>query len=168
MDDHLTKPYSRATLAGVIERWVPTARLLGRGDADKECTEPAGERIRSEGSTAPDDVLAPDALEQLASIPGAETSGLVDRVITVYLETSLPLGGVIREACERGTPEEVARAAHRLKSSSREIGANRVAKLSDELEQIARAGGLGGVDELAAQLERELESVRQRLESRRE
>ena len=96
MDDHLTKPYSRATLAGVIERWVPTARLLGRGDADKECTEPAGERIRSEGSTAPDDVLAPDALEQLASIPGAETSGLVDRVITVYLETSLPLGGVIR------------------------------------------------------------------------
>ena len=81
--------------------------------------------------------------------------------------TCLPLGIVIRQAAEGGDPVELSRAAHRLKSNSFEIGAERAAKLCEELEQMARAGILIGTAPLAVRLEGELQRVREELESRR-
>ena len=46
-------------------------------------------------------------------------------------------------------------------------GGVRVAKLSDELEQVVRSGSLDGSDVLATQLNRELDLVREKLEARR-
>ncbi len=166
MDDHLTKPFSQAGLVGVIERWLP-ALFEGKPRL------PTGESAsvddgdtRSPGATESCEVLNDAALDQLAALPGAEASGLVARVVDMYLETCLSLGSVIRQASDGGDAVELSRAAHRLKSNSFEIGAERAGKLCEELEQMARAGILDGTATLAVRLEGELDRVCEELESR--
>jgi CheY-like chemotaxis protein len=126
MDDHLTKPFSRASLAGMIDKWARQ-----RGDA---VASPSGAAEAAEDRSGEPSALDPTALDQLAAIPGAEKSGLVARVVSLYLETSYPIGAVIRAAAEAGDAGELSSAAHRLKSSSAEVGALRLSALCKELE----------------------------------
>jgi signal transduction histidine kinase/DNA-binding response OmpR family regulator len=156
MDDHLTKPFSRASLARMIEKWArpggSVERLAGNAKAA--------------GGGAGDPVLDPAALGQLAALPGAEKSGLVGRVVSLYLGTSYPIGAVIRAAAEAGDAGELVSAAHRLKSSSSEVGALRLSALCKELEVKGRTNDLDGAVVLAGELQGELERVRHALESR--
>jgi signal transduction histidine kinase/DNA-binding response OmpR family regulator/HPt (histidine-containing phosphotransfer) domain-containing protein len=156
MDDHLTKPFSRATLARMIEKWAKSggrvAPLAAKAEMGEEGVEEA--------------VLDPTALGQLAAISGAEKSGLVARVISLYLGTSYPIGAVIRAAAEAGNASELMNAAHRLKSSSFEVGALRLSALCKELEAKGKRNELDGAVVLAAELQGELERVRHALESR--
>ena len=87
-------------------------------------------------------------------------------MISLYLDTSYPIGAVIREAADRGDAEELASASHRLKSSSAEVGAVRLSELCKKLEVMGRTNALEGASELAADLQRELELVREALEAR--
>jgi len=165
MEDHLTKPFSRANLVEMIERWVSPrsagpARKLPKEPVENTDEESAGADVRE---SAP---LDESALDQLAAIPGADESSLVARVISLYLETSYPIGAVIRKAMELGDADEVSSAAHRLKSSSAEVGALRLAELCKQLEVKGRTNALEGAAAMASELERELERVRQALESR--
>ena len=105
-------------------------------------------------------------LAELESLPGAAESGLVARVIALYLETSYPVGAVIRGAVDAGDAAGIASAAHRLKSSSHEVGAIRLAELCKELEALGRAEDLDQVDALAGRVETELERVYESLSAR--
>jgi signal transduction histidine kinase/DNA-binding response OmpR family regulator len=157
MDDHLTKPFSRANLARMIEKWArPRSVGLAQAKASGEAGAPPGESL----------ALDPSALDQLAALPGAEKSGLVARVVSLYLKTSYPIGAVIRQAAEAGDAGELARAAHRLKSSSAEVGALRLAELCKQLEVKGRTNALDGAVALAVELQSELERVRHALETR--
>ena len=69
-------------------------------------------------------------------------------------------------AAARGDADELAKTAHRLKSSSAEVGARRLAQMCKELEVKGRTQALTGVAELAEELVEELELVRHALESR--
>jgi len=166
MDDHLSKPFSRSSLVGMVERWV---RRPSVEPVRERSDQPAG-GARGEGAgegdatTAP---LDPAALDELAALPGAEKSGLVARVISLYLTTSYPLGSVLRDAAERGDADELASSAHRLKSTSAEVGAKRLAELSRKLEVQSRKRAIATAPGLVAEIERELERVRRALESRR-
>jgi CheY-like chemotaxis protein len=165
MEDHLTKPFSRANLVEMIERWVSSRSA----DPTREQGETMLEDV-SEESIAADVGESPPldaaALDQLAAIPGAGASGLVTRVVSLYLETSYPIGAVIRKAAELSDAEALASSAHRLKSSNAEVGAMRLAELCKDLEVRGRTNALDGAAALASELEHELERVRQALESR--
>ncbi len=166
MDDFLTKPFSRSVLAAMVTRWVRTRSHEEAPGIGANAQYQDGGSGTSREATDPCEVLDAAALDELAELPGAEGSGLVQRVVSLYLETAFPLGGVIREAARRADAVELSRSAHRLKSSSLEIGAQRVATLCDELEQAALAEVLDDVDALAAELEVELARLREKLESR--
>ncbi len=160
MDDHLTKPFSRASLVAMIESWVESANHESheatRGMANDEAP----------GDRAGRNVLDPAALDELASLPSATSSGLVNRVIQLYLDSSYPIGKAVRDAAERGDAEELATSAHRLKSSSAEVGALHAASLCKELEVMGRKGEMGEALTFALELEEELECVREALEAR--
>ena len=160
MDDHLAKPFARANLVEIIERWVDS-----RAPQPARAAEPQPGAQGSAGVQAPSGV-DPRKLEQLAALPGADASGLVGRVCALYLKTSYPIGALIRIAAERDDAGELASAAHRLKTSSAEVGAMRLVELCKALEVKARTNALEGVAAMAAQLEEELERVRQALLAR--
>jgi HPt (histidine-containing phosphotransfer) domain-containing protein len=157
MDDHLTKPFSRDELGRVSSRWLtPTSARFAPGSASS-----AGDEGRDEAG----DVLDRAALDQIGALSGAAGSGLVARVITAYLDTSVPLGEVIAQAWHAADAAAVARAAHRLKSSSAQLGVLRVARACEELERLARAGDLERCEPLVACLGMELDRAREQLEA---
>jgi len=175
MDDHLTKPFSRARLLEMIERWLTVSR--GRAAAQQNPagqTGPAEPIVPATGAPDPSPSqqadadagpLDPTALEQLAAIRPS-SQDLVARVIRLYLDSSESIQTEIREASEHGDAERLARAVHRLKSSSGEVGAVRLAELCRELEVHARSGSLEDAAARVADLERELDRVRAALEAK--
>jgi two-component system sensor histidine kinase/response regulator len=79
-------------------------------------------------------------------------------VIRTYLD-DMPVGlGRMRLAAETGNADELHRTAHSLKSSSGNVGAERLSRLCKALETIGRTGTVEGtlplLDEAADELER--------------
>ncbi len=154
MDDHLTKPFSREDLADVVERWLPASAVR---------SEPASDMQVPAAEAPVEDPLDASALAQLLALGGSQGPAFLERVFTTFLATSLPLGGEIADALRRGAADDVARAAHRLKSSSGQIGALAVSRLCEQLEARVRSGSVAGLEPLAASLQLELERLQQRL-----
>jgi PAS domain S-box-containing protein len=153
MDDYLSKPVKSDALRLKLERWTGPG---GFGEGSKERHEPA-QHIR--GSILDQARLA---ILRGAFEPGA--TGSVAEVIDLFLDEATSQLKTVDDALRREDAAEVTRVAHCLKGSSGIMGATRMAALSGELEnkdpgQDAR--------ELLAQLEIELELVREALESER-
>ena len=157
MDDWLTEPGSQH-LVEMLDNRTPV--LTG----EKSASPVRADSWAGIDPPNSDPVLDDAMLEQLERVSGS--GGLVERVISVYLEKSLPLGSAIRDAAQSGDADELARGAHRLKSGSFEIGARRVGSLCGRLEHAARTCQLDGVESLTGELEFELERLREALESR--
>ncbi|HPP46535.1 MAG TPA: Hpt domain-containing protein, partial [Accumulibacter sp.] len=62
-------------------------------------------------------------------------------------------------AVQEGDADGLRKAAHGMKSSSANVGAEALAALCKELELIGRAGTVDGADELLVQAEQELRQV---------
>ncbi len=167
MDDYLTKPFSRADLADVIDRWVAAEGAPVDGQVEAEEARPESDRDEADDQRGSDEGTLDDSvLDQLAALPNAESSGLVARVVALFVETSYPIGAEIREAAEQGDLEQLRTRAHRLKGSSFEVGAVRLARLCARVEALGREGSLDEAVEIVPELEGELERVREALEAR--
>jgi two-component system, sensor histidine kinase and response regulator len=168
MDDYLTKPFSRASLVGIIERWVrpPRAEQASNAAGPESVTGERRDPLLAVASTQHPPAVNPATLDELAAIPGAATSGLVVRVIALYLQNSASLGEAIGDAAERRDAGALAREAHKLASGSGEVGAAGLAALCKKLETKARAHDLTDAPALVAALRAELERVREALLAR--
>lgn len=98
-------------------------------------------------------VSDPEALSRLREWGGDK---LVGEMVRLFLSQAPDSIAAARTGLETGTPAEVERAAHSLRSSSAQLGASRVHALCAEIESRAAGGHLAGVAELLASLEREL------------
>ena len=72
----------------------------------------------------------------------------------------------LREAVARGDTEEVARAAHGLKSASANVGATVLAESCSALEAFARAGSTEHASRIAAEIDAEYAQVARELGAR--
>ncbi len=98
----------------------------------------------------------PEALERLRRFGGTK---LLTDMITLFLEAMPERVATAREGAERGDAPAVEHALHALKSSSAQLGALRMHRLSVEGEQLAKAGTLEGVSKLLDALDEERERV---------
>ena len=156
MDDHLSKPFARDEIREVIERWTGTRRQ--RSAAARHAThtpEPAS-------ATVPESVDT-SVHSRLRSLEADAGSAVLQRVIEAYLRSSTELERAIRDGLAAEDPLAAARAAHTLKSSSAQVGADHLAILCKELESLGRGGSLEGAPALADQISAQLENVREAL-----
>ena len=93
-------------------------------------------------------------LEQLRSLE-THSAGLVQRVVSAYVQASTELLARLRRNLSRADAQEVFEAAHALKSSSMNVGANRLAEIARALESSARAGDTDYTDTLVGRMEEE-------------
>ncbi len=84
----------------------------------------------------------------LRMLTGVEDLGFAEEVLTSYLQADTLLMEKIRTAHAQGDAESVAKAVHKLKSSSGILGAKSLAKMCAELERHARSGSVGGTGSL--------------------
>jgi HPt (histidine-containing phosphotransfer) domain-containing protein len=105
------------------------------------------------------------ALDRLKRFGGGS---LLGQMIDLFLVAAPERIEAASRAEAAGDAEAVERALHSLKSSSAQLGAVRMQRLSEQGEHRARAGSLEGVAELTSALEEELARVREWLLSARD
>ena len=132
MDDYLSKPYSRAQLETILARWLGPDTIV-------PTAEPAtGASIREERDSA----LNMRFLDQFRELDPDGGLGLIKEIMTVYLDNSLALLRQVEQGLIAGDADALRRAAHSLKSSSANVGAEKLSKLFVKLEALGRDGQL--------------------------
>jgi two-component system, sensor histidine kinase and response regulator len=98
----------------------------------------------------------PDALARLRRFGGDK---LLREMIGLYLDAAPERVAAARAALVTGDVMAAELALHSLKSSSAQLGAARLSRLSDQGEIIARTGALDGIAGIIGEMEGELVRV---------
>ena len=112
------------------------------------------------GLSATDDA----ALDRLRRFGGGK---LLNEMIGLFVSTTPERILAARSGVDTGNTHAVEMALHSLKSSSAQLGAMEMQRLSERGEQLARASTLDGVDRIVADLEDEFARVQTWLERSR-
>ncbi len=130
MDAYLTKPVSLPELQNTLEQWVPSAAQK------KLAPQPSMEALGMLDKKIP---VHPVNLDRARSLLGDDESVLKDFLQTYTKDAEL-LVKQIHQSFVDEDYAEVAAQAHKLKSSSRAMGAEYFGALAADLESLAKSG----------------------------
>jgi len=152
MDDYLAKPFTLAQLREILTRWLKPQTL-------PETAEPVASPPARPADAPSDQPPPPSSVEidktawnAIVALQRPGRPDILAKVLTAYLNDSRILVEEIRNAVETQDADTLAKAAHRLKSSSAQLGALATAAHCKELEQLGRLARLDGAAALLAQL----------------
>lgn len=129
MDDLLGKPFTRADLASLLQRWRPAAE-------PRAPTAP----IAAQATEGP--ALDPAPLEALRALDPAGERGLLQRAIQKFLAYSDEAVSHLAKASRDGDVSNLSRIAHSLKSSSASLGATDLSRQCAAIEKLTADGHL--------------------------
>jgi CheY-like chemotaxis protein/HPt (histidine-containing phosphotransfer) domain-containing protein len=150
MDDYLTKPLQLDHLRNVIERYMPV-------DGSGAATSPSVPQV----SVPPEVTLDVAVLRNLVGRRPGKVREFLARYRTAAQRDRIDL----HAACNAGNAKEAAAIAHKLKSSSRTVGALRLGELCAEIEQAGHAGDLAAVRQQLACFQTTIDEVSAKIES---
>ncbi len=130
MDDYLSKPVSRNAIQTMLARWGGKNRNRRSSDA------PAGEIAAPQRNSE----LCEDALAKLRDLECDDDRGIVQRVMSRFLENAPALLQELRQGGANSDASRLRAASHTLKSTSAVIGAVALAESCAKLEALARQG----------------------------
>ena len=125
VDDYLTKPVPLAQLKATLEQWLPPSVDTSAPPAQALSAMPAGE--------------SPSALDVdvLRRLVGDETD-VLQEFLEEYRGAADRQAGELRAACDRRDAAAARAVAHKLKTSSRCVGALFLGQLCEQLEHAGR------------------------------
>jgi len=127
MDDFLPKPLEMGQLSSLLKKWMPVSATPKQQSSTLKGQAAAKIEQNSNGGNAPIDLIA------LRSIFGDDEKTVVE-VLKEFVEPASSNVEGINVAYAEHSAKGIAYAAHKLKSSSRSIGANGLADLCQTLE----------------------------------
>ena len=133
MDDYMSKPFRSEEMLAMIERWA------GDRSAEKKKQMPPENDIKPEQAHDESEENAGVSIDRniLHTLKELQIEGepdFLERVVVTYLDGSYPLIGQLETAYAMKNTEEMRLIAHRLKSSSANVGAMRLSGFSRLLE----------------------------------
>ena len=142
MDDHLTKPLTRESLATALSRWTaggltPVAAI----EADEHRSTAAPATTLAGGAAR---VLDAEVIARLKRLGEDAGQDLLGELTTIFLADADIRMAELRTAIAEEDATTVARLAHTLSGASASIGATDLANLFLDLERRAMAGDLTG------------------------
>jgi two-component system sensor histidine kinase/response regulator len=141
----LSKPAPLAVLAATLEKWLPAA---------------SSSNMSQDSSSAPVQVSALEAL--IGTDPR-----LIRKFLGKFAVNAARLAAELTQACKEGHLHAAAELAHKLKSSSRAVGALQLSELAAAIEAAAIAGDPVLLAQLLPGFEREVAAVDDYLRSLR-
>jgi CheY-like chemotaxis protein/HPt (histidine-containing phosphotransfer) domain-containing protein len=147
MDDYVSKPVKPEHLQAALSRFSGVRAVA--------------EEARDPGSVGAIDARIIAGFREM-DIEGEES--ILSKLIDVFVENTPRVLEEARAAVASGMSPQLERAAHTLKGSCSNFGAERMRLACEKLEALARGGDLEKADELIAQAEKEFEYVRLALE----
>jgi HPt (histidine-containing phosphotransfer) domain-containing protein len=150
MDDYLCKPVSRRNLDLMLAKWGEPTDSTSQHPALGE----AGERRMDSES-----ILDMSQIEELAAIERDGAPGLVCHLIDTYLADAPSKLTLLKTAAAENDPLGVQVATHSFKSASSTVGANRLYRMCNDLEQDARARRLERLEDRVGEILTEFDLV---------
>jgi len=147
MDDYVSKPVKPENLQAALSRFT------GMRQVERETRE-AG---------APG-AIDPEILAGFREMDIEGEESILGRLIDVFIENTPRVLEEARTALRSNMSPHLERAAHTLRGSCSNFGAERMRVVCEKLEKVAREGELERAGELIAQVEKEFEFVRLALE----
>ena len=147
MDDYLTKPFGMEKLRERLAQWIMVAPKAGT-DRQQASASPVAAT-----SLVDSNVIQLRALESIVALDPANGEALLTRLLETYETSSAELILAVGSALENGDTGELRRVAHALKSSSGNVGAERLFELCRSLEGAARSCDLAALPELVVALQ---------------
>jgi CheY-like chemotaxis protein/HPt (histidine-containing phosphotransfer) domain-containing protein len=144
IDEYLTKPMRLAALQAALETWLPAANAA---------TPPA---IPLETSSGPAGRVVDVTV--LKGLIGDDPK-FVQELLRDYLASARGLASELRTACDGGDARQVGAIAHKLKSSSRWVGALALGDHCAELENAGRAADKAAIAHCMEQFDAALAQV---------
>ncbi|MES2127385.1 MAG: response regulator [Pseudomonadota bacterium] len=152
MDDYLSKPFTRQELNAVLGRWIALPVAATAHHADRLPPAPAAH-----------DVVNIGALAHIRALSHERGDALVQKVIMAYFDDTPQHLQTLRQAIAGLDPNNLRRAAHSLKSSSANVGAETLAQMCKEMETLGRTQTTEGASGILTEMEQEFLAVRQSL-----
>jgi len=129
MDDYITKPINMKVLQEKLARWLP-AYTPEQGDLAS-----TGDPV---ANISQEQVINEHALKDVFG----DDTAVIKEILTDFLSPSAKILQEIHQGFRQNSPEAVQKAAHKLKSAARTVGANALADLCLAAEQAGMAGDL--------------------------
>jgi signal transduction histidine kinase/DNA-binding response OmpR family regulator/HPt (histidine-containing phosphotransfer) domain-containing protein len=175
MDDYLPKPFNQDQLHAMLTRWLPqrehaaNASTIGQAavtDASQTSAQPHGQASGQPVVNA-DPQRRPSPIDRnaIATIGSLGKPNLLQRVIKLFCDDTPKLLESMHQAAAANDPEQLFSAAHRLKSSSANVGAVQLAALCKQTEVLGRNKSVDGAHALVAAMNDEFQHVKLALES---
>ncbi|MGN6318350.1 ATP-binding protein, partial [Trinickia sp.] len=152
MDGYLTKPLQLARLQAVLDSHFPA----------HDAPEPPAAPAPVAAAPQPVHAQAVD-IDVLKGIVGDDPD-IVRELLSDYQQSVGRLAAELRAHCDAGRGREAGAIAHKLKSSSRSVGALTLGDLCAELENAGKAGDLAQLANWAKQFDAALAAVEDALE----
>jgi two-component system sensor histidine kinase/response regulator len=133
MDDYLSKPYTLAQLETMLARWL-TPATHDPSAANNLATADAAAAEESERA------LNMQFLQQFQELD--PSGGLIKKIMQIFLDTAGDALRQIEQAVAAGDADGLRRGAHTLKSSSANVGAERLSRVFRQLEALGKEGRL--------------------------
>ncbi len=130
MDDYLPKPLEMDKLKAMLAKWLPvdhgaaTSKAISEPESGSDEVVPGAEVVVD--------------IKVLTDMFGADMD-LIKEILDEFVQPSLDIIADIDAGFTSRDADAIKRAAHKLKSSSRTIGADRLSDLSTELEAAGEA-----------------------------
>jgi CheY-like chemotaxis protein/HPt (histidine-containing phosphotransfer) domain-containing protein len=169
MDDYLTKPFTLTQLEQVLARWISknnTKQTSGVASGMPETPVTGGQEPTVAGGggkrsapTADATILDQSALTAIRVLQRPGHPDIFTRIVSQYIETSQEMVARVRQAVLSKDAAELRAAAHRLKSSSAQLGAVALAGDCRELELMGASGELNRAEEVLSRFELHYESA---------
>jgi two-component system, sensor histidine kinase and response regulator len=174
MDDYLCKPFKQDQLRAILERWLPEISVEGEAsDAAKESISKPRLAASIQPQSDESSLIVDNAISQASPIDNIAIDNiralgkpnLLEKLIKMFFSDAPKLLESMRQAAEQGDATTLASAAHRLKSSSANLGAVKLAALCVQTEMLGRENRAHQAHTLLSEMYAEFQSVRLALET---
>nr|MDP2192079.1 ATP-binding protein [Rhodoferax sp.] len=144
MDGYLSKPAQLADLKAMLEKWLPLA------------AEPRPDLPESRATATPQTGAVDVSV--LAGLVGNDPA-VIHALLQDFRVSAAKTAAELKAACENGQAAQAGALAHKLKSSSRAVGALVLGELCDEMEQAGKTGQVEALTALLPRFEAEMAAV---------
>lgn len=154
MDDYLTKPFTLDALKELLQRWLPE-HVPSDSTSDSQPAEvsngvPPQQAVSSHAQplAAESEHVDAHAWEAIRARQRPGQPDFLHKALSLYLPYADKQIARLENAIADQDARAIATIAHTMKSSSGQLGAQRLALLYTELESASRAGRIGDFQEL--------------------
>ena len=186
MDDYLTKPFKRDQLSAALEKWLPVVEIIDEDksydlndvedansqegfdseqapDKKVEFDQPQEEIITA--AESPEEILNRTTLDNIRALQREGAPDILEKIIGLYLDNSNNIIDDIQQAVEKRDAKKIRSTTHNLKSSSANLGADKLAELCKEMESLGKNNQLEEIDQMHDQLKQQYEFACKALKS---